>query len=145
MVFVFDEGFSPKLVNGLRILEAGNFSSQYGIVELWHIKELGQSLEIPILEGQRSYTDEQVIQIAGLKKGIILTQDKDFKQLKKKAKVFEEHGVAAFYFQQGKKTFRSYWSIVVYLTTRWEEIKENVHAREPPYYCCFTPKGLQFA
>jgi hypothetical protein len=148
MVFVFDAGFSPKLVAGLNLLEQGNADSQFGMCELHFVEELGNNLAIPYEEGSTAYTDDQVIEIAGRVNGIVFTQDKDFRDIKRKAPLYIQHNVGAVFFPQGKTYFRGYWPIIAYLTQNWEMLKETIFNDDPPF--CYSlnkvgkPSKLEF-
>ena len=69
--FVFDENFSKHLAEGLDLLEKSNPGSKIPV----------NVISAEILMGRRGATDEEIIAAAGAD-GVVITKDKDFKQIK---------------------------------------------------------------
>ncbi|HEX7415505.1 MAG TPA: DUF5615 family PIN-like protein [Bacteroidia bacterium] len=142
MVFVFDENYSYKLVEGLRNLELGNKHSKPA--EIWHILELAKHLKITPKSNipNSSFSDEEVIIIAGKQKGIVITQDKDFRNIKHKGHLYKEHNVGVIFFKTVIDT-RGYWGMVTSIINKWYELKQKAeHASKP--FCFFVDhKGIK--
>jgi predicted nuclease of predicted toxin-antitoxin system len=141
MVFIFDENYSPKLAHGLNLLEQGN-TKHKPIAEIWHILDLAKSLEMTPENGQ-SFMDEEVVQIAGMVGGIILTQDKDFRRIKHLFPLFAEHHVGVIFFKTPKGPI-SYWDIITSFIKEWNKLKSKIQSDSPPFcYCVSTQQGIQ--
>lgn len=121
MLFVLDANYSPKLAEGLNLLEKGNFKSPYH-AEIKHIDDI-------IYTGA---TDPEVIEVVGKHKGIVVTQDRDFKRIKHYAAAYREHGVGVVWFKSHKDIV-GYWSLVCHFVCRWEDMKKAVHSKNTPF------------
>ncbi len=130
MLFIFDNQCSQRLANGLNILEEGNKLSPHQCT-VKHIKDL-----IP-----GNSTDEKVIETAGINKGIIITYDKDFRELKQHYPLYERHKVGVAFFRSPKKVLR-YWDIVVSFINHWEKLKENIYNDKAPFAYEVTLRGI---
>jgi hypothetical protein len=139
MVFVFDENYTPKLAQGLNHLEHGNKRSKAD--EIWHIKELAEELEFKPKDGV-SFSDEEVIIITGKKKGIVITQDKDFKNIKHKGHLYKEHNVGVIFFKTVIDT-RGYWGMVTSIINKWYELKQKAEHTPKPFCFFVDQKGIK--
>lgn len=140
MVFIFDENYSPKLAEGLHLLEQGNTKNK-PVVEIWHILSLAKELGINPENPDSSYMDEEVIKIAGQKKGIILTQDKDFKRIKHLYPLFRDYKVGVVFFKTSKGSI-GYWEIITSFIKGWNGLKKQIQQDATPFCYCVTEKGV---
>jgi predicted nuclease of predicted toxin-antitoxin system len=131
MHYIFDENYSPKLANGLSILEEGNSRSPFK-VRVSHLTDLA---------GKMGTQDEEVIVIAGKNKGIIITQDSDFKRIKHYHQLYKEHKVGAVYFKSTNSK-QSYWGTIEIFVNRWEELKLHVSRSKAPFVIEIHSKGI---
>ena len=121
MLFVFDENFSKNMADGLDLLEKSN---------------PGKKIEVDVTSaekfmGRKGATDEEIIQkLRG--KGVLITKDKDFKQIKILKNVIEPAGTKVLFFKSSKKLI-FFWDILTAIVNRWEEIKEVLSRPAPPY------------
>lgn len=138
MVFVFDENYSPKLVQGLSHLEHGNKRSKAD--EVWHVKDLAEHLKIKPQDGV-SFDDDEVIVIAGKQKGIVITQDRDFKNIKHKGRLYKEHNVGVIFFKTDVDS-RGYWGMVASIINRWYELKQEAEDKPKPFCFFVDKKGI---
>lgn len=136
MVIIFDENYSPKLADGIRLLEQGNTKNK-PIAEVWHILALAESLNLKP-KSSSSYMDEEVIEIAGKKRGIIITQDNDFRRIKHLHQLYKDHKVGVIFFQTPKGKI-SYWDIVKVFVQNWNELKTIIQKEDTPF--CFNVKS----
>ncbi len=83
------------------------------------------------LMGRRGATDAEIIEAAG-ENGIVITKDKDFKQIKILTKVIETNGAKVLFFKPSSKMI-FFWDILIAIVNRWEEIKEKMSRDKPPY------------
>lgn len=83
------------------------------------------------LMGRRGATDEELIEAAG-SDGVVITKDKDFKQIKLYAPVIELTGARILFYKHSKK-LTYFWDILTATVVRWEEIKERLNKPKPPY------------
>jgi hypothetical protein len=90
------------------------------------------------LMGRRGATDPELIKAAGAN-GVVFTKDKDFKQIKLYTKVIEETGAKVLFFKSSKKMI-FFWDMLTALVVRWEEIKEKLSGKKPPYVYEFDIK-----
>jgi predicted nuclease of predicted toxin-antitoxin system len=110
MVFLFDENIPYKLAQGFILIEEAENSPKIKAT-VSHIKILNR-------EGA---TDEEVIQIAGEMKAIIVTFDKDFKHIRSYYPLYKKHNVGIILLKLDKRE-SNYWGIVKLLTNNWEKI-----------------------
>jgi len=131
MLFIFDENYSYKLAQGLKLIEQGNLKSAIQ-VDITHIKLLS-------LEGA---SDEDIIEAAGKKDGIIITMDKDFKHIKHYYQLYKQHNVGVVIFRSSKKVIY-YWDIVVAFINRWESLKKLLSEDDRPFAYEINSRGVQ--
>jgi len=131
MTYIFDENYSYRLAEGLRLIEEGNLRSKIKI-EITHVKLLH-------LEGA---TDEQLIEAAGNCNGIIITMDKDFKHIKHYYSLYKKHKTGAIIFRSSKGIIH-YWDIVKSFINRWEELKKEISNATLPFAYQINSKGIQ--
>lgn len=142
MIFIFDENFSPRMTRGLSLLEEGNNSSDFGNAEVWHILDLAEHLNFPKSEQTGSYSDKEVIKIAGQKSGIIFTQDSDFKRHKHYFPLYKENNVGVVFYNESK-LIRGYWPLLIYTIKKWEDIKEKISVTAVPFCFALTRTGIE--
>lgn len=130
MYFIFDNQCSHRLAKGLALLEEGNKRSPIQCT-IKHVSEL-----IP-----GSSTDEEVIIEAGKRSAIIITYDRDFKELRNHAKLYKEHNCGVVFFRSYKNVL-IYWEIVLSFINRWEEIKEMCKNRKRPFVLEVSKRGV---
>lgn len=131
ITYIFDENYSFRLAEGLKLIEEGNLRSKVKIV-ITHIKFLG-------LLGA---TDERIIEEAGKHNGIIITLDKDFKHMKHYYSLYTKHKTGVVIFRSSKGVIH-YWDIVKSFINRWEELKEAVSKEPFPFAFQINSKGIQ--
>lgn len=132
MLFVFDENFSKKLAEGLNLLENSNPHSTIPV----------SVIAAEDLMGRRGATDEELIKAAGAT-GVVITKDKDFRQIKLYSKVIEETGAKVLFFKPSKKLI-FFWDQLIAIVTQWQEIKEALTKEAPPYVYEFDiRKGIK--
>lgn len=132
MLFIFDENFSPKLSEGLHLLEQGNRKSE-NIASVTHIVTLA---------GKYGTADDKVIEIAGANKGIIVTQDNDFRRMKHKYPLYNQHKVGVIFFQSYKDS-KGYWNMIKSVITQWVEIKNVIQDETPPFAYKVNRYGIE--
>ncbi len=121
MIFVFDENFSKKLAEGLDLLEKSNPASTIAV----------DVLSAEKLMGRRGASDEEIIRkLNG--RGVIVTKDKDFKQIKLTGKAIEQTGTKVLFFRHSKKMI-FYWDLLTTVVKYWEKIKTEMSKDAPPY------------
>ncbi len=130
MLFIFDNQCSPRLANGLNILEQGNTLSPYQC-EVKHIRELIPS----------NSDDVDVTKAAGDNEAILITYDRDFKELKQFGELYKQHNVGVVFFRSYKKVLR-YWDLVLSFVNHWEELKRKVAETKKPFVFEITLKGI---
>ena len=129
MIFVFDENFSPRLAEGLELLEKSIPKPKISV-------DVKSALG---LMGKRGASDEEIIlKLNG--RGVIITRDKDFKQIKLTGKAIQDTGTKVLFCKASKKMV-FFWDIVIGIVTHWEKIKEEMSKDSPPYIYEFDVKG----
>ncbi len=89
--------------------------------------------------GRRGATDEEIIRkLKG--RGVIVTKDKDFKQIKLTGKAIQETGTRVLFFKYSKKMVL-YWDLLTTIVTHWEKIKVEMSKDAPPFVYEFDIKG----
>ena len=111
MLFIFDENFSKNLAEGLNLLEKSNPSSIIPV----------DVISAEKLMGRRGASDPELIEAAG-SDGIVITKDKDFKQIKLYTDIIEATGAKVLFFKPSKKLI-FFWDILSATVERWEEMK----------------------
>ena len=121
MRFIFDENFSKRLAEGLDLLEKSNPGSKIPV----------DVISSEALMGCRGSSDEDIIKAMGID-GVLITKDKDFKQIKLLKGVIEPcNAKVLFYKSSNKLVF--FWDLLTATVTRWEEIKEVLNRPTPPF------------
>ena len=92
MLIIFDENFPQKIAEGLNLIESTNRDTILHC-EITH----------PYLINKGGTEDDDWITYAGKKDAIIMTFDKDFKDIKAKGRLYNEHKVGVFFFKFDKK------------------------------------------
>lgn len=129
---LFDENYSPHLIEGLSILEKANYRSQFP-AEVMDIRNVAR---------KQGATDDEVIEIAGNLRAIIFTQDTDFKKLKHKAPLYKRHSTGVVFFHSsGNKII--FWDIVINIIKHWEQLKEQIANSTPPFVFKVTKHGVE--
>ena len=113
MKFVFDENFSPAIVSGLSTIDAGakNATIKADIISSF------------VLVGP-SKADEDIIEAASHMDAIIITHDRDFKNIKRYRAKMKAHKVGFILFRVPPRRYE-YWDIACAVISHWEEIKSN--------------------
>ena len=73
---------------------------------------------------RRGADDLELLKAAG-SDGVIITKDKDFKQIKLYAPIIEATGAKVLFYKNSKKLIY-FWDILTATVERWEEIKERL-------------------
>lgn len=121
MIFVFDENFSKKLADGLDLLEKSNPGSKIPVDVISAVS----------LMGKKGATDEDIIRKMG-KSGVLITKDKDFKQIKLLKNVIEPCDAKVLFYKSSSKLI-FFWDLLAATVNRWEEIKEILSRPAPPH------------
>lgn len=121
MLFVFDENLSENLSKGLNILEGGNTRSPFRV-------DVKFAVEIM---GAKGASDEELIAKIGELDGILITQDKDFKNKKHYFSLYKEHNVGVILYTIQNKDI--YWDKVKSFVKNWEDIKELINGAQKPF------------
>jgi hypothetical protein len=129
---LFDENYSPHLIEGLSILEKANYRSLFP----------ANVMDIRVIANKQGATDDEVIEIAGNLGAIIFTQDTDFKKLKHKAPLYKKHNTGVVFFHSaGSKII--FWDTVVNIIKHWEHLKELIANSTPPFVFKVTKLGVE--
>lgn len=129
---LFDENYSPHLVEGLAILEKANHRSQFR----------AEVMDIRNAAGKQGASDEEVIELAGRLKAIVFTQDTDFRKLKHKGPLYKKHNTGVVFFHSsGNKIV--FWDTVVSIIRYWEDLKERIANAQPPFAFKVSKYGVE--
>lgn len=130
MLFILDNNCSPRLALGMNILEEGNDLSPYS-GQIRHIQDYAP--------GDTGDTDVYIL--AAKKNAVVVTYDRDFKNVVKKAKSSNEDRAGVVYFRSYKHIKR-YWDIVISFVCHWEHLKKMIAETEKPFLIEVTLQGL---
>src|ERR1700722_10652859 len=108
MLFILDANCPKKIAEGLDLLEQGNKRSDIH-AKVRHITKLTLA----------NSTDEEVIELTGRNKGVLITYDKGFKTNKHRYQLYKEHYIGVILFHSFKEAIY-YWDIVTSFVSRWE-------------------------
>jgi predicted nuclease of predicted toxin-antitoxin system len=122
MLFVFDENFSKNLAQGLHLLEKSNPNSKISV----------DVTSAEVLMGKRGAKDEEIYEKVGKLNGVVITKDKDFKEIKLYESVIKEHRAKVLFFRSSKKLI-FFWDILKATIDKWEDIKTKLDSNSPPY------------
>lgn len=131
MLIIFDENFPHNLAKGLDTIEQSNNNSILKC-QITHPKFLE-------IEGIK---DAPLIEYAGRYNAIIITHDKDFKDVKSKGAIYVQHKVGVFFFKFKKKEY-SYWGIVKVFINQFEAIKKIIIEEPTPFVYEISSSGVQ--
>lgn len=129
MLFIFDENLPLQLCNGLHILEKGNLRSP-------HQSEVKYAIEVM---GKQGAPDEDIIVEVGKLKGILITQDKDFKNKKHYFNLYKQHNVGVLLYTIPSKDV--YWDKVKSFIRNWEDVKEKISTAKRPFAFIISKTG----
>ena len=129
MLIIFDENFPQKIAEGLNLIESTNRDTILHC-EITH----------PYLINKGGTEDDDWITYAGKKDAIIMTFDKDFKDIKAKGRLYNEHKVGVFFFKFDKKE-KMYWQIVKLFVNNFEEMKKLILEVPRPFVYRISSKG----
>ena len=131
MLFILDANCPKKIAEGLDLLEQGNKRSAIH-AKVRHITKL----TIP------NAPDEDVIELVGKNKGILITYDKGFKTNKHRYRLYKEHYIGVILFHSFKEAIY-YWDIVKSFVSRWEELKTAIKDEQIPFLYEITTSGFK--
>lgn len=129
MLILFDENFPKKIAEGLNLIESSNKDTI-----------LKCTITHPYLLDKGGTEDNDWIKYAGRRNAIIMTFDKDFKDIKTKGRFYHEHKVGVFFFKF-EKNEKMYWQIVKLFVNNFEEMKKIIVEVERPFVYRITAKG----
>ena len=130
MLIIFDENFPQKIAEGLNIIESTNRDTILRC-EITH----------PYLLKKGGTEDDDWIKYAGKNNAIIMTFDKDFKDIKAKGRLYHEHKVGVFFFKLDKKE-KMYWQIVKLFINNFDSMKKIMIEVEKPFVYRISSKGF---
>jgi hypothetical protein len=130
MLIVFDENFSKNLAAGLHLLEKSN---PHSIISV-------DVTSAEKLMGKRGTDDKELYETVGKLNGVVITKDKDFKEIKLYESVIKEHRAKVLFFKPSKKLI-FFWDILKATIDKWEDIKEKLENEAPPYCYEFDIRG----
>jgi predicted nuclease of predicted toxin-antitoxin system len=129
MLILFDENFPFKIAEGLNIIESTNRDTILKC-EITH----------PTFIDKTGTDDDDWIVFAGKNDAIIMTFDKDFKDIKSKGRLYTEHKVGVFFFKFDKKE-KMYWQIVRLFVNNFEAMKRIILDIPRPFVYRISSKG----
>lgn len=132
MRFLFDANCPVHLANGIKHLEKGNHKSKHQ-AEIFYIEDF--------VDKTKSPTDEEIIELAGKEKAIIVTQDEDFKRIKHYHQLYKQHSVGVIFYKSPSGGM-TYWEVVKTFIKSWEEMKDNLSKFTPPFVCEIHKTGF---
>ena len=115
----FDENTSIYIAKALNVLESN--SKEIIIKHTTDVERLGKGA-----------ADLAIAQFVNHSKGILFTQDDDFKKSQMLVQAMKEYPIGLFYFKQPKKT--TYWELVKTYTTCWLYAREEIKTMNIPFY-----------
>lgn len=131
MLLIFDENFPHNLARGLDIIEESNNCSSLKC-QITHPKYLN-------IEGMK---DNPLIEFAGSNSAVIITSDRDFRDIKSKKSIYIENNVGVFFFKFKKKE-SNYWGIVKTFINQFEDVKEILLKETPPFVYEISSSGTK--
>ena len=131
MLFIFDENFPRRFVQGFSILEKANRRSLFQVEVVFSVDFMGGSKIDPITGERLTIQDEEIILKASEQDAVIITHDSDFKRIKHYRSLLMMHKAGFIYFRTPKKY--TYWDYVKAFVNSWEEIKEKVSNASHPF------------
>lgn len=129
MLIIFDENFPQKIAEGLNTIESTNRDTILHC-EITH----------PYLIKKGGTTDDDWVEYAGINNAIIMTFDKDFKDIKAKGRLYNEHKVGVFFFKFDKKE-KMYWQVVRLFVNNFDAMKKIILEVERPFVYRISSKG----
>lgn len=129
MLIIFDENFPQKIAEGLNIIESTNRDTILNC-EITH----------PYLINKGGTEDDDWIAYAGKNNAIIMTFDKDFKDIKAKGRLYNEHKVGVFFFKLDKRE-KMYWQIVKLFVNNFDAMKTIILEVPRPFVYRISSKG----
>jgi predicted nuclease of predicted toxin-antitoxin system len=121
MLFVFDENLPALLSQGLNKPEEGNTNSPYKV-------EVKHAIEVM---GYAGAPDEDLIAKIGELNGILITQDRDFKNKKHYFSLYRQHNVGILLYTIQNKDI--YWDKVKSFIRNWEDMKKEIKNKQKPF------------
>lgn len=129
MLIIFDENFPLKIAEGLNTIESTN-----------HDTILNCTITHPYLLDKGGTLDDDWITYAGNNNAIIMTFDKDFKDIKAKGRLYHDNKIGVFFFKFEKKE-KMYWQIVKLFVNNFESMKKIILETPRPFVYRITSKG----
>lgn len=129
MLVIFDENFPVKIAEGLNTIESTNRDTV-----------LNCQITHPYIISKGGTSDEDWIKYAGDNDAIIMTFDKDFKDIKSKGRLYSENMVGVFFFKFDKKE-KMYWQIVKLFVNNFDAMKKIILEIPRPFVYRISSKG----
>lgn len=129
MLIIFDENFPCKIAEGLNIIESTCKDNILPCV-----------ITHPYLLKKGGAEDNDLIVYAGQKNAIIMTFDKDFKDIKAKGRLYTQHKIGVFFFKLDKKE-KMYWQIVKLFVNNIDVMKRLIIETPRPFVYRINMKG----
>lgn len=114
MLIIFDENFPQKIAEGLNLIESTNRDTILQC-EITH----------PYLIQKGGTEDNDWITYAGERNAIIMTFDKDFKDIKSKGRLYQQHKIGVFFFKFDRKE-KMHWQIVKLFVNNFDAMKNII-------------------
>ncbi len=129
MLIIFDENFPLKIAEGLHIIESTNRDTILNC-EITH----------PYLINKGGTDDDDWIAYAGRHNAIIMTFDKDFKDIKAKGPLYTQYKVGVFFFKLDRRE-KMYWQIVKLFVNNFDAMKKIILEVPRPFVYRISAKG----
>jgi len=121
MLILFDENIPVKIAEGLNTIESTNKDT------ILHC-----TITHPYIIQKGGTSDDDWIKFAGENKAIILTFDKDFKNVKSKGSLYIQHNIGVFFCKFDKKE-KMYWQIVRLFVNSFNLMKNIIVTTPRPF------------
>ena len=97
---------------------------------------------VSVYQEARGISDDAVIKKAFSENRILITNDKDFKDIKSKGGIYNAHKVGVIFFKFKKNEY-SYWGIVKVFINQFDTLKEILLEQSPPFVYEISSQGVK--
>lgn len=128
MDFLFDANMPARLAKGLALIDRENLNGN--VINIFHVDDLlGMGA-----------TDEQVILKANEINAVIVSEDSDFKTVRRNKELVKKLKVGYVLYKPPSHGSR-YWEKAISIILAWEKLKENVKKNTKPFMIKIDKKG----